>query len=396
MTSPVPPLKVLMFGWEYPPNISGGLGTACYGIAKGLAQIGDVEISLALPQLRGNEDARHVRLLAPPAEAARNARLPTAYAGAAFEIAQRYGRVAEHYVDRAGQFDLIHAHDWLTAPVAQLAKRLSGKPLVLHIHSTEHDRSGPLADPQILALEREAMDAADCVVAVSAATRAQIVTRFGQPPDKVRAIYNGIDPSPLRQRPASREPVVTFLGRVTYQKGPALFLEAAARAAALEPSLRFVLAGDGDLLPAMRALARSLGIADRLLFTGFLDSDEVQHLLDRSTVLVMPSLAEPFGLVALEAIDAGVPVVLSAHAGVAERFEHVVKVDPHDADAVAAAVVALCRDEKRAERLRSGARAEMARLGWTDCAAHLKTLYRSLLHSHRPASGAKELIGEQA
>ena len=386
-------MKVLMFGWEFPPNISGGLGTACYGIAKGLAQVGDVEIAFALPQLRGNEDTRHVRLIAPPPGGLGGPRLPKAYAGAALELVQHYGRVAEHYVDRAGEFDLIHAHDWLTAPVAQLAKRLSGRPLVLHIHSTEYDRAGEHANPDILALEREAMDAADCLVAVSAVTREQIVTRFGQPPDKVHAIHNGIDPSPLQRRPLLREPTVTFLGRVTYQKGPALFLHAAARAAARAPALRFVLAGDGDLLPAMRALAHTLGIADRVLFTGFLDRDEVGHLLDRSSVLVMPSLAEPFGLVALEAIDAGVPVVLSAHAGVAELFDHVVKLDPQDTDAVAAAMVELCIDAQRAERLSRGARDEAARLGWSHCAAHLKTLYRSLLH---PPGLAKELTDEQA
>jgi glycosyltransferase involved in cell wall biosynthesis len=371
-----------MFGWEYPPNITGGLGNACRGITSGLARVGDIEVALALPRVHGDEDTRDIRLIAPPPRSAigtsEMARRPGAYAGgSAMAWVRHYDRSAAHIVESAGEFDLIHAHDWLSAPAALKARTLSGKPVLLHIHSTEHDRAGPAADPEILKLETEAMEAADMIVAVSHATRRQIITRFGQSPAKVHAVYNGIDTLTPRMRQAPQQPTVSFIGRVTYQKGPLLFVEAAAKALERRQDLRFVMAGEGDLLHATKSLARARGLGNRIAFPGFLDKDDLGYLLERSSVVVMPSRAEPFGLVALEAVAAGVPVILASHAGVAELLEHVVKIDPEDTAALAVAMVDVCGDRRYADRLRTGAQAEIANLSWVGCADRLKSLYRT-------------------
>lgn len=390
-------IRVLMFGWEYPPDITGGLGMACRGMIRGLAQVGDVDVALALPRVGGNEDTHDIRLIAPPPEAVlraiRIAKRPEAYAaGSAMEWVRHFERLAAHIVETAGEFDLIHAHDWLTSPAALKARALSGKPLLLHVHSTEHDRAGPDANPAILALEAQAMDAADMIVAVSEATRRQILRRFGQPADKVHVAHNGIDSLEARVRQTPRQPTVSFIGRVTYQKGPLLFIEAAAEALARCRDLRFVMAGDGDLLPAAKSLAKKKGIADRIDFPGFLGKDDLGYLLERSSVVVMPSRAEPFGLVALEAIEAGVPVILAAHAGVAELLEHVVKIDPEDIAAMASAMAQVCTDDAYADRLRKGAQAEIANLTWAGCADRLKSLYRAFLNPGMHGERRKELI----
>ncbi|MDF3983894.1 glycosyltransferase family 4 protein [Luteibacter sp. PPL554] len=395
--APARSIRLLMFGWEYPPDITGGLGMACRGMTRGLAQVGGIEVALALPRVSGNEDTRDIRLIAPPPEAVlraiRIARRPEAYArGSAMEWVRHYDRLAAHVVESAGEFDLIHAHDWLTAPAAMTARALSGKPLLLHIHSTEHDRAGSGADPAILAMEKEAMDAADMIVAVSETTRRQIISRFGQPAAKVHVVHNGIDAQESRVRQAPRQSTVSFVGRVTYQKGPLLFIEAAAKALERRHDLRFVMAGDGDLLKAAKSLAKAKGLAGRIDFPGFLGKDDLGYLLERSSVVVMPSRAEPFGLVALEAIEAGVPVIVAAHAGVAELLKHVVKVDPEDTVALATAMVEVCADEAYADRLRTGSQAEIATMTWASCADRLKSLYRTFLNPKTHEMRSKELI----
>jgi glycosyltransferase involved in cell wall biosynthesis len=377
-----------MFGWEFPPHITGGLGTACHGIVKGLSGIKDVAVTLVLPKLRGGEDSSFATLLELPGADADGS------SGQAAAQINPYGRdlidVAQVYAERVASlhldydcYDVIHAHDWLTAMAGASARRISGKPLVLHIHSTEYDRAGAHADPRIVAIERRGMQAADKIIAVSNFTRNIIIERYGQERDKVVTIYNGIEMpagTPLA-RPKTASRTVTFLGRVTHQKGPAYFVEAASKALAAAPDLHFVMAGDGDQLPAMKALAASLGLGTRIAFPGFLPAPEVRRLLERTDIYVMPSVSEPFGISALEAIDAGVPSILSRQSGVVELFEHVHLVDYWDVDAIAGGIVRLASDPAYAEAMRSNARRELAGVNWHACAEKLATHYRRLMAS---------------
>lgn len=375
-------IDVLTIGWEFPPHISGGLGTACFGLTQGLSALGGIRTTFAMPCLSGDEDDRHVRLVSADAGAGTAARRDgtaavSSYSGAILDDVLRYAAHADRILAASGDFDIIHAHDWLTAPAAMRIKELTGKPMVLHVHSTEYDRSGAAVDDAILAIETAALRCADRIVAVSERTRANLVARYALPQARIDVVYNGVElgvaPPP---RAASDAPVIAFLGRVTQQKGPCYFLRAAAIALRAAPGLRFVLAGDGDQLPAMRTLAAQLGIARQVSFTGFLDREGIEHLFACSDAFVMPSVAEPFGIVALEAIGAGVPVILSRTAGVAELLTHARKVDHDDVHAIAQAILDIVADPALAERMREGSRRDVAEISWQRAAVSMATVYR--------------------
>jgi glycosyltransferase involved in cell wall biosynthesis len=363
--------QILMLGWELPPKINGGLGTACAGLRRALWQRDETDVCFVLPKLFGGESREEGRLIAllpgyqPPAYGA-------SYYDGALALAAAVGGVDVNV-------DLIHAHDWLTVPAAVVLRERLGKPMLLHIHSTEYDRSGPLAADNIVAIERAGMNAATCIVAVSESTRQQIIQRYQQPPDKVITIRNGVDLLPVAQRLPAKPPLVSFIGRVTYQKGPLCFVEAAYHMLRSEPDLRFVMAGEGDLLDSARDLAHSLGLERQMAFPGFLDRNGVAALLAESSAFVMPSVAEPFGIVALEAMAAEVPVVISRKAGVTEVVRAVVKVDPDDAVGVASAVLDLIRSPGRAKILAAAAQREVRALDWSAPAARLLDVYRATL-----------------
>lgn len=363
-------IRIIMLGWELPPRINGGLGVACAGLRRALWQTGGVEVCFVVPRLFGGESRAEGHL----AELLPSCRSPVYGASChadAFAFAEATARLD-------GDADLIHAHDWLTIPAALALRARLCKPLVLHIHSTEYDRAGPLADESIVAIERAGMDAAMRIVAVSEATRRHIVRRYRQDPDKVTVVYNGVDLPPAMPRKVA-QPIVSFIGRVTYQKGPLCFVEAAWHMLRSVPDLRFVLAGDGDMLDSARDLARTLGLESRMTFPGFLDRSEVEALLARSTVFVMPSVAEPFGLIALEAMAAGTPVVLSRDAGVAEIVAAATRVDPGNAASVAAAALALIHNPGLARAQAVEAQREARALGWSVPAGLLLDIYRACL-----------------
>lgn len=385
-------MKVLMFGWEFPPNITGGLGTACFGIVKGLREIAGVDVTLVLPKLYGDENHAFATLLELPASD--NDLLPGSRPGEPVALRSPYGGnmidAARAYADQArkqqinyGDFDVIHTHDWLTAMAGEYAKKVSGKPLVLHIHSTEYDRAGAHADPRIVAIERRGMTAADQIIAVSNFTRNIIIERYGQDRDKVVTIHNAVEPTKVIQveRAVTSSRTVTFLGRVTHQKGPKYFIEAAAKALEKHPDLRFVMAGDGDLLPAMKTRAKLLNIADRVSFPGFLQAEQVRALLQETDIYVMPSVSEPFGISALEAIDAGIPAILCKQSGVVELFKHVAKVDYWDTDAIATSIVDIATDSAYAATLRTSAKIELAAIDWSKSGEKLKANYRRVVAS---------------
>jgi glycosyltransferase involved in cell wall biosynthesis len=376
-------MRVLMLGWELPPSITGGLGVACDGLLRGISEVGGAHVQFAMPvapapyaiypqavrvlELDGCEEPL------PPDRHRHNA-----YA-AHGQKASRYAAAVLHSLDRVGDFDLIHAHDWLTFEAALNVKRITGKPLVVHVHSTEQDRSGPhRANPVITALERNGMRAADRIVAVSRYTKEGLVRHYGQAADKIEVVYNA-GTRALTPSPTPTNGCISFIGRITEQKGPEIFVETALRIRQTVPDARFVMAGDGNLLPMIRSLVRALGLSEAFSFPGFIGREDVLRLLRRSQVLVMPSLSEPFGLVALEAIQAGVPVVLSRNCGLSERIENVACVDPEDVDGVAEATISLLRDPVHARALAHAAAQEAMHLDWAESARALLRVYRAAL-----------------
>jgi glycosyltransferase involved in cell wall biosynthesis len=232
----------------------------------------------------------------------------------------RYGQVAAQ-IAADHSFDIIHAHDWMTFPAGIAAKALSGKPLVVHVHATEIDRSGEHVNPAVFAIEKEGMMNADKVITVSNWTKKIAIRDYGIDESKIEVVHNGINPKETAGAgrdfsPQLNSPVVTFLGRITHQKGPMYFVEAARKVHRQFPDVHFVVAGSGDQLPQMIERIAQEKLSDRFHFTGFLKGDDVDRVWAMSTVYVMPSVSEPFGIAPLEAIQAGVPVILSKQAGV--------------------------------------------------------------------------------
>jgi glycogen(starch) synthase len=395
-------MRVLMAGWEFPPRISGGLGTACRGLVLALDRLG-VEVTLVLPRLHGGERAGRARLLG--ADGARNGgprvrAIPSPlrpYLGALDPLpgggggrgspygpgllaeVRRYG-AAFAALAEGEEFDVVHGHDWMTFAGAEAAARGRGVPLVLHFHSCEGDRSGPAADPRIAAVERRGAAAADAILCVSRGTAERVVRECGAPPGRITVVHNaalleGEEPPPRARLPAPG-PVVLFLGRVTGQKGPEHFLQAAVRVAREEPEARFVVAGDGDLLPRMVERAALLGLARRTHFTGFLDREGVERAYAAADVCVLPSVSEPFGITALEAMVRGVPTVVSRQSGVSGILRNVLRNDFWDADGLAGSILSLLRDRDLRDRLAVQGRAEARGYRWERQAARVLDVYR--------------------
>lgn len=421
-----------MFGWEFPPHISGGLGTACYGLTKGLAK-NDVEVIFVVPKAWGDEDQSSVRLvnaedvpinvsekfidevwnkiqymeansqlipyitpedytiLRSKSETERRQHLKNifmgtfrfsgAYGGSLFEEVNRYGLLGAE-IALQHDFDIIHAHDWLTYAAGIAAKKATGKPLVCHIHATEFDRSGENVNSVIYEYERNGMQEADLVMAVSDLTRNTVIKKYGVDPQKVITMHNAVEPNAslfLGLRPKFSEKVVTFLGRITYQKGPEYFVEAAAKVLKTNHDVRFAMAGSGDLLPKIIRRVAQLGIADRFHFTGFLRGQDVDRMLAMSDVFVMPSVSEPFGIVPLEAMRSEVPVVISKQSGVSEILNHALKVDFWDVEAMADAINGLLNYKSLSNFFKTFGKIEVDNLKWEDVAKKIAHAYQELL-----------------
>lgn len=424
-----------MFGWEFPPHIAGGLGTACYGMTRGLAR-NDVEVIFVVPRAYGDEDQRFVRVVnasdvetlggrdrefstefldkvsfihidsnmvpyISPEEYAvyhdefvrrgetrretdlwrKRYTFSGKYGANLMEEVARYAMVAAQVArDLEGQFDVIHAHDWLTYFAGIAAKRVSGKPLVVHMHATEYDRSGERVNRQVYDIEKAGMQAADRVIAVSDLTRRIVVERYGIEARKVVTVHNAVRFGSKEEKAPERsvdEKIVTFLGRITYQKGPDYFVEAAAKVLARVPNVRFVMAGSGDMMQhVVRRVAR-LGIADRFHFTGFLRGEEVQRMFRLSDVYVMPSVSEPFGISPLEAMRSGVPVIISRQSGVAEVLDYAVKINYWDVDALADAIYGLIAYPALGRMFATKGLEEVNGLKWSSAAAKIKAVYEA-------------------
>ncbi len=442
-------MRVFMLGWEFPPFISGGLGTACYGLTKALSRQGG-EVVFVLPKAIGTEYSSHVRLLSPQApQAARGDRsagsvaseyalegdegafahvtfkaVPSRmispyqsaggkihdparggasssdqpishlnsvgphwvpgegfhYGGDLFAEARRY---ADLCVDlaRGEDFDVIHAHDWLTFPAGMAVAAATGKPLVVHVHSTEFDRSGDNINQTVYDIERRGVHAACRVIAVSHLTRSILMRRYGVDSSKIQVVYNGIEnganDSPAVPRTTIRkgDKIVLFLGRVTMQKGPEYFIRAAKKVLEKIENVKFVMAGSGDMITQVIEMAAAEGIGHKVLFTGFLHGRDVERVFKMADVYVMPSVSEPFGIAPLEAISHDVPVIISKTSGVAEVLTHALKVDFWDIDEMANKIIAVLKHPPLSSTLREHADLEVRSLTWDGAARKCLEVY---------------------
>jgi len=427
-------MRVLMFGWEFPPHISGGLGTACYGLTKGLNQIGGVEVLFVVPKAYGDEDQSRISLI-DAGEVTVSSRMVdykgffkrihfievgssiipyttpeeyeklmskdekrnrffvnTSFSGKLsfaggygpdlFQEIANYAAIAS-VLGVSNHFDVIHAHDWLTYPAGIAAKMVSGKPLVIHVHATDFDRSGGSVNPGVFEIEKRGMEQADRVIAVSNLTRNIIIEKYGINPDKVVTVHNAVEPlenrEALKREKSINDKIVTFLGRVTLQKGPEYFVEAAHLVLQKMKNVRFVMAGSGDMLKHIIHRVSALRIGDRFHFTGFLKGDDVFQMFSLSDVYVMPSVSEPFGISPLEAMQSNVPVIISRQSGVSEILEHAIKVDFWDIHAMADAIYGILNYDGLSSMLRNNVKEEVDNLKWENAALKVKEVYDSVI-----------------
>ena len=430
-------MRVLMFGWEFPPHIAGGLGTACYGIVKGLAYNG-VQTLFVMPSASGDEDQSAARIINAsdvPVESVGSTvdefldkvkfvrigsnmipyvdpeefhemveserRLQsenlTKCIGTKFRFSGRYGsnlmEEVAHYamvggtiaMEHKDEFDIIHAHDWLTYLAGIAAKELTGKPLVVHVHATSFDRgTEDQIDSRVYDIEKRGMMAADKVIAVSDLTRNIVINKYGIDPEKVVTVHNAVDFSGrenVKVERGVRDKVVTFLGRITFQKGPEYFIEAAAKVLKRTKGVRFVMAGSGDMMNRCIRHVAKLGISDRFHFTGFLRGAEVQKMFAMSDVYIMPSVSEPFGISPLEAMCSNVPAIISNQSGAAEVLKYAFKVDFWDVDAMADDIYALLKYPALADFAAREGYDEVNRLKWNIATAKLKNMYESVVNN---------------
>ena len=459
-------MRVFMLGWEFPPFISGGLGTACYGLTKAMSALG-TDVMFVLPRPVSTPFSTHVRLVSPrpesplavpttefrldefehvtfrtinagltspyqtagqyqekpevqpqqqqvvvdkqrltrtiavqstpaalapvqaqpqaeqkPAAPAPNVGAPAGaspYAGDMLQEVQRYAALASE-VARQEEFDVVHAHDWMTYPAGLAVAALKGKPLVVHVHSTEFDRSGVNVDQRIYDIERRGMHGAIKIIAVSHLTKNICVHRYGVDPDKVEVVYNAIDLNGSgfdeeKYKIHNDEKIVLFLGRITLQKGPEYFLAAAKKVLEVIDNVKFVMAGSGDMIRRVIEMAAAMGIGHKVLFTGFLRGPDVDKVFRMADLYVMPSVSEPFGIAPLEAMSHDVPVLISKQSGVSEMIQHALKCDFWDVDEMANKIIAVLRHPPLASTLRQHGAIDVRRRTWSDAAKQCTVVY---------------------
>lgn len=425
-------IKVLMFGWEFPPHIAGGLGTACHGLTRGLAKH-DTDILFVMPKAGGGEDQTSVSIIdAANVEMAYSFENDNSFTekvqfigigsnlvpylnedifsktvseevkkggkerkisfGNKYNFSGKYGQnlmeeVAAYAmvagtIAEKNEFDVIHAHDWLTYSAGAVAKKVSGKPLVIHVHATEFDRSGENVNRAVFDIEKTGMETADMIIAVSNLTRRTVIEKYGIPPEKVVTVHNAVDFQGKKDITVERgvkEKIVTFLGRITYQKGPEYFIEAANKVLKRYSNVRFVMAGSGDMLTKSIRRVAQLKIGTKFHFTGFLRGDDVQKMFSYSDVYVMPSVSEPFGISPLEAMKSGVATIISKQSGVAEVLEHSIKVDYWNVDKMADAIYGLLAYPALNKIVSEEGKHEVDLLKWENAAIKVHKVYEDML-----------------
>ncbi|MCF2604497.1 glycosyltransferase [Parabacteroides distasonis] len=423
-------MKALMFGWEFPPHILGGLGTASFGLTRGMAMQPDMDITFCIPKPWGDEDQSFLKIVGvnhvpvvwkdldpnyvekQMAKAGMNAEQYFRYRDHIYadfsyrhvddlgcmEFSGRYPdnlleeinnySIVAGVIARAEQYDIIHAHDWLTYPAGIHAKNVSGKPLVIHVHATDYDRSRGNVNPDVYAIEKNGMDNADHIITVSNLTHQTVIEKYHQDPAKVTTVHNAVEPlSPeilaIQDKKGVKDKVITFLGRITMQKGPEYFVEAAAKVLAKAPHARFVMAGSGDMMNQMIRLAAARHISDRFHFTGFMKGKQVYEVLKASDVYVMPSVSEPFGISPLEAMQCGVPSIISKQSGCAEILDYAVKVDYWDIEALADAMYSIITYPAMHEFLKVEGKKEVDNIKWEYAGQKVRRIYDMVIESKK-------------
>ncbi|MDR1632620.1 MAG: glycosyltransferase [Dysgonamonadaceae bacterium] len=418
-------MKALMFGWEFPPHILGGLGTASYGLTKGMAMQEDMQITFVIPKPWGDEDQSFLRIIGMkntpvvwkdvswehvnyrigkqmdshlyfdlrnhiyadfsyyPTNDLGCIEFSGRYPSNLMEEINNYSIVAG-VIARTVETDVIHSHDWLTYPAGIHAKTITGKPLVVHVHATDFDRSRGNVNPRVYAIEKDGMDHADHIMTVSNLTRNTVIEKYHQNPRKVTTIHNAVEPldaeiEALPNKKGTKDKVVTFLGRITMQKGPEYFVEAAARVLKKADNVRFVMAGSGDMMNQMIRLAAQRNISDKFHFTGFMKGKQVYEVLKSSDVYVMPSVSEPFGISPLEAMQCGVPTIISKQSGCAEILNKAIKTDYWDIEAMADAMYSIITYPSMYEYLRVEGKKEVDAITWQDAGLKVRKIYDNIL-----------------
>lgn len=416
-------MQILMFGWEFPPRISGGLGTACLGITRALTGLGH-QIIFVMPHWEGEPPSGSVEMIAASRISLPSADwdMPAAWKGLTPHSVQsalrpylndrhyqdflkgpsgsraayitgnygtdlisesvRYGKAAGIIAGEC-RFDMIHAHDWLTVFAGIEAKMVSNRPLILHIHSLEFDRSGENIHQDIYDIERGGMEAADHVIAVSHYSKRAIVERYAIDPVKISIVHNAVTqngtlPEDRVQKDPARK-IVLFLGRITRQKGPDYFIEAANMVLKELPEVTFLMVGAGDMMPRMVERVAELRIGMNFHFMGFLTREDVERLYAITDLYVMPSMSEPFGITPLEAMRGDVPVIIARQSGVSEILHHVLKVDFWNVREMADKMMAVLRRPALAKDMKERSREELRQIRWEGAAAKIEAIYRSLV-----------------
>ena len=399
-------MKILMFGWEFPPMSSGGLGTACYGLTKALGMKG-VEITFVLPysadsnldfvKFKSANEMPNIKIrkiksalqpyMAPDSyhSTVRKKQPLQAkiYGSTLFDEVQRYTLAAERIAEEE-EFDIIHCHDWMTFGAGVRAKKKKNRPLVLHVHATELDRTGGhQVNQHVYDLERDGMNKADQIIAVSNFTKNKIMDHYGVPSEKIKVVHNAVDFSEHCSdedfKIKNTDKVVLFLGRITLQKGPDYFVYAAKKVLEHEKNVKFIIAGSGDMEPFIIEKAAELGIADKVLFAGFLNQEDVERAYKMADIYVMPSVSEPFGITALEAMKNKAPVIVSKQSGVSEVIRHCLKVDFWDVNELSSKILSLLRYNPLHEALKENAYFEVKKFNWDIPAEKCIDVYNELI-----------------
>lgn len=413
-------MKALMLGWEFPPHILGGLGTASYGLTKGMSVQQDMEITFVIPKPHGDEDTSFLRIIGANS-------VPVVWRDISYEYVMERTKNADEYfrfrngikydfsrigvndigcVEFSGiypnnlmeeiynyeavtsvlahslEFDIIHSHDWLTYPAGIFAKNISGKPLVIHVHATDYDRSRGQVNPEVYRIEKQGMDLADHIITVSDLTKRTVVEKYHISPNKVTTVHNAVMPlefvDELKQHQCN-DKIVTFLGRITMQKGPEYFVEVASKVLEKTKGVRFVMAGSGDMMDKMVRLVAQKGIADKFHFTGFLKGRAVYDMLAQSDVYMMPSVSEPFGISPLEAMQCGTPSIISKQSGCAEILHHAIKTDYWDIQSMADYIHAIVKYPAMYKALRQNGLNEIANIKWEYAGQKVRQIYDNLI-----------------
>lgn len=397
-------MNILMFGWEFPPYNSGGLGIACKGIVEGLIYNG-LKVSLVLPYIQNNLPDYCVDATNYPASYAflKGKKRTNVYMSPYVSQAEYIDILKKQGVDVKGRnlieeayiygaraksitkdipHKIIHAHDWLSFVAGMEAKKVSDAPFIAQIHSTEFDRAGGNPNPEVYKIEKQGMEAADMVIAVSKFTKDKIVKHYGIKPEKISVLHNAIYRETIKKHQSfpikQNDKIVLFLGRITMQKGPDYFLDMAKKVLTKVKNVKFIITGDGDMMEQTIKKSIKLDIQKNVLFTGFLRGEDMERAYQNADVYVMPSVSEPFGLTVLEAIQHGAPVVVSKQSGVSEVVSNVLKVDFWDTDEMANKVISVLKYGHLKNMMTREAANEISKFSWADVGGKLNLLYKTL------------------